>query len=86
MEYMIKPEQKFHKILKQLQSKVEDTLLAAILLVANITKSKKISNWINRYTEKKIQKMQAEIIRMRWDKITLDKAVSSIRNNQDAHH
>jgi len=80
MEYTIKPETKFHKVLKSIQSKAEDIFLSVILNLARITKSEELSAWLNRYTEKKMQQLQQEIIRMKWNQVTLDKAISSIRN------
>lgn len=78
MEYTIKPETKFHKTLKYIQSKTEDIFLSSALCLAKITKSEKLSAWISRHTEKKMQQLQQEIIRQKWDLITLQKASESI--------
>ena len=51
-------------------------------MIANITKSEKISNWIQNYMEKKIQKMKSELVKMKWDKITLEKAATQIRDKK----
>ena len=82
MEYTIKKESKFQKALKQVRSKSEDVFLSGVMLLAKISKSKKISRWIERYTEKKMQQLQQEIIRMKWNKVTLEKATAQIHSNQ----
>lgn len=82
MDYTIKKESKFQKALKQVHSKSEDVFLSGIMLLANISKSEKLSRLIEKYTEKKMQQLQQEIIRMKWDKITLEKATAQIHSNQ----
>lgn len=83
MDYIIKKESKFQKALKQVRSKSEDVFLSGIMLLAKISKSEKLSRWIERYTEKKVQQLQQEIIRQRWDLITLQKASEAIHNTQN---
>lgn len=83
MEYTIKPESKFQKLRKQLQSKTEDIFLSSALCLARITKSEKLSAWIERYTEKKMQQLQQEIIRMKWNQVTLEKATAQIRQKEN---
>lgn len=53
------------------------------MFLAKISKSEKLSRWIERYTEKKMQQLQQEIIRQRWDLITLQKASEAIHNTQN---
>lgn len=83
MEYTIKKESKFQKALKQVHSKSEDVFLSGVMFLAKISKSEKLSRWIERYTEKKMQQLQQEIIRQRWDLITLQKASEAIHNTQN---
>lgn len=83
MDYIIKKESKFQKALKQVRSKSEDVFLSGVMLLAKISKSEKLSKWIERYTEKKMQQLQQEIIRQRWDLITLQKASEAIHNTQN---
>lgn len=83
MDYMIKKESKFQKALKQVRSKSEDVFLSGVMFLAKISKSEKLSRWIERYTEKKMQQLQQEIIRQRWDLITLQKASEAIHNTQN---
>lgn len=83
MDYIIKKESKFQKALKQVRSKSEDVFLSGVMLLAKISKSEKLSRWIERYTEKKVQQLQQEIIRQRWDLITLQKASEAIHNTQN---
>lgn len=83
MDYIIKKESKFQKALKQVRSKSEDVFLSGIMFLAKISKSEKLSRWIERYTEKKMQQLQQEIIRQRWDLITLQKASEAIHTTQN---
>lgn len=78
MDYIIKKESKFQKALKQVRSKSEDVFLSGIMFLAKISKSEKLSRWIERYTKKKMQQLQQEIIRQRWHKETLKKATAAI--------
>lgn len=83
MDYIIKKESKFQKALKQVHSKSEDVFLSGVMFLAKISKSEKLSRWIEKYTEKKMQQLQQEIIRQRWDLITLQKASEAIHNTQN---
>lgn len=82
MDYIIKKESKFQKALKQVRSKSGDVFLSGVMFLAKISKSEKLSRWIERYTEKKVQQLQQEIIRMKWNKVTLEKATAQIHSNQ----
>lgn len=79
MEYTIKPENRFQKALKKFQSAAEDRFLSIVLFLAKITKSEKLSAWIEKYTEKRMQQLQQEIIRMKWNQETLKKATIAIQ-------
>lgn len=79
MEYTIKPENRFQKTLKKFQSAAEDRFLSIVLFLTKVTKSEKLSAWIEKYTEKKMQQLQQEIIRMKWNQETLKKATIAIQ-------
>ena len=78
MQYTIKRKGKFQNLTDKVKSKLEDIFLSVLLWFVNFSKSEKLSAWIQRYTEKKMQRLQQEIIRMKWDKVTLDKATVAI--------
>lgn len=83
MQYEIKRDSKLKRTMKKIHSAAEDCFLSVVVFLAGITKSEKLSNWIESYTRKKIQKMQSEIIRMKWDNITLQKAKEAINEQQN---
>jgi len=39
-----------------------------------------LMNWLDRYTTKRISRLQQQIIKQRWQQDTLEKAVSEIRS------
>lgn len=79
MEYTIDQKGNFRKLIDKAKSRLEDIFLSVLLLLAKFSKSKKLDAWIKRYTEKKTQQLQQELIRLKWDKVTLDKAAAAIR-------
>lgn len=82
MEYTIKPESIIQKTWKRVCSFTDDCFLSTVLFIAKLTKSEKLTKWAVTYTEKKMKKMQQQLIRMRWHKTTLDKAAASIHEGQ----
>jgi len=43
-----------------------------------------LMNWLDRYTTKRISRLQQQIIKQRWQQDTLEKTISNIRSiNQD---
>lgn len=85
-EYTIYKESKYDKLKKKfsrISSRIEDIFLSVALWLANILHSDKLNDWIESYTEKRMQKLQHEIIRQQWDKITLEKSLDSIHQKQN---
>lgn len=85
-EHTICKESKYDKLKKKFSrigSRIEDIFLSVALWLANILHSDKLNDWIESYTEKRMQKLQYEIIRQQWDKITLEKSLDSIRQKQN---
>lgn len=82
MEYTINRHNKIQTILKNIKSKSEDIFLSVLLLLARFSQSEKLAALIKRYTEKKTQQLQQEIIRLKWDKFTLDKAAAAIHEKE----
>lgn len=79
MTYIIKKLSLRQQLFQKIKSKSEDIFLTLALYLVKLTKSKKLSNWMQSYTKKKIPKMQLEIVRMNWNKNTLNQAVTAIR-------
>ena len=85
-EYTIYKESKydkFKKIFSRIGIRIEDIFLSAALWLANIIHSDRLNNWIESYTEKRMQKLQREITRQQWHKVTLEKSLDSIRQKQN---
>ena len=40
-------------------------------------------DWLDRYTTKRTQELQQEIIRQQWEKVYLEKAAAEIRSKQE---
>lgn len=80
-EYTIYRESNFSRFRKKISNKAEDLFLSVALCLAKITKSQKISSWIEKYLDTKTQKLQHEIIRKRWDGVALEKIVTSIHES-----
>lgn len=78
MEYTIYREKKLDRIKKSCANKCEEIFLSTVLFLAKITKSKALANFLEAFTKKKIQRMQQEIIRKKWDMVTLEKAQNAI--------
>lgn len=84
MQYEIIRESKIKQVSKKIHSWFEDSLLSVLMFLARILHSEKLNQWIASYTQKKIQRMQQELIKMKWNKIPLDKAVQSIHEKQSS--
>lgn len=80
MEYTIKKTPKIKQIFHKYHDKAADFFLSAILWLAKTTKSQFLAKYIESSTKKKMQRLQQEIIRQRWDLVTLEKAQKAIRN------
>lgn len=85
-EHTIYKESKYNKLKKRfsrISSRIEDVFLSIALWLANILHSDKVNSWIESYTEKRMQKLQREIIKCQWDKITLEKSLDCIHKKQN---
>ncbi len=80
MEYTIHREKKFDKIKKSCANKFEEIFLSIVLFLVKVTKSKTLANFLESFTKKKIQRMQQEITRAKWDMVTLEKAQNAINS------
>ena len=85
-EHTIYKELKYDKLIKKfsrISSRIEDIFLSFILWLANILHSDRLNDWIESYTEKRMQKLKREIIRQQWHKVTLEKSLDSIHKKQN---
>ena len=79
MEYIIIKENKLSKFKKNLSSITEKIYIKLFLFGATKTHIKFCEHHLTKYLERKNRKLQQEIIKARWDKVTLDNAVKSIQ-------
>ena len=68
-EHTICKESKYDKLKKKFSrigSRIEDIFLSVALWLANILHSDKLNDWIESYTEKRMQNLQRQIIRQQY--------------------
>ena len=85
-EHTICQESQYGKLKKRFSkigSRIEDIFLSVALWLANILHSDKVNNWIESYTEKRMQKLQREIIKQQWDKVALEKSLDCMHKKQN---
>lgn len=70
------------KRISKVYSKLDDLFMSAVLRLATVTHSEKLSKWIETRAEKQIQKLRREIIKLQWDQVTLKKALDEIHEKQ----
>lgn len=68
---------------KKLSSKSEDLLFFIIQKIPERFIPGFVINWLNRYVEKKTREIQVQIIRQKWQKMYLEKAVEQIRQQDE---
>ena len=78
MEYTIYKESKFKKLFKKIKSKAEDIFISVVAFIAKYTKSKRLNNWLSKYTQKRIAQIKQEMSKTLWNKQALDRANRSI--------
>lgn len=83
MHYEIHRENKLHQPLEKIRSTLDDCFISLMLWTATVTHNERLSMWVLSYTKRKIERLQREILRKKWGKVTLDKAVQHIREEQE---
>ena len=83
MDIEIKPKSKIKVFLSKLQDKSEDLLFSIVQKLPESFIPPFIMNWLDRYIDKCIKRIQEDIIRKQWQKIHLEKTVEEIQSKQD---
>ena len=79
MEYIIGKANKLSKLKKKISSITEKIYIQLFLFGTTKLHIKFCETHLTKYLERKNRKLQQEIIKARWDKVTLDNAVKSIQ-------
>jgi len=80
----IKDHNKIKEFFHRLHSRLEDIMFSIIQKLPERFIPHWLMNWLDRYTTKRISRLQQQIIKQRWQQDTLEKTISNIRSiNQD---
>ena len=81
----LKSTNKIKIFFQSIHSALEDILFSAVLHIPESFLPVFLMNWLDRYTTKRSQELQQEIIRQQWKQVSLEKAVEEIhsRSKQD---
>ena len=82
MEIEIKPHSRTKDFFDKLHSKAEDLLFLIIQKIPERFMPSFLIQWVSNYVEKRTMKLQQEIIRQKWEQVTLEKALQEIRSVQ----
>lgn len=83
MNIEIKPRNKAKEFSNKLHDTLEDILFSIIQKLPESLIPSPIMEWLDRYTTKRTQQLQQEILRQQWQQIYLEKAVEEIHTRQD---
>ena len=80
----LKPRNKFETFLHETYDKLEDIVFDIILKVPERFIPSFLMKHIEHYIDKRTQALQQQIIKQRWQQVTLEQVVSYIRNKKKA--
>lgn len=80
MNIEIKPRNKAKELSNKLHDTLEDILFSIIQKLPEPLIPSPIMEWLDRYTTKRTQQLQQEILRQQWQQIYLEKAVEEIQS------
>lgn len=69
-----------HKII----NKLEDLMFSVVQKLPERLMTKKMMNWIENYTDKRLSQLKQQIVRNNWHTSELEKAVSNIHNRKQS--
>ena len=68
---------KVKRVMRNMKNKIENAVLNLILLLPEKMIPEKV---LNKYLDKRIAELQREEIKLKWDKLALDKALAEIKD------
>ena len=80
----LKPRNRVQEFLHKICDKTEDIFFDIILKIPERFISSFLMEHIEHYIEKRTQELQQQIIKQRWQQVTLEKAVADIRDKKKA--
>ncbi|MEY8410484.1 hypothetical protein AALB51_04455 [Lachnospiraceae bacterium 62-26] len=80
MNIEIKPRNQIEELFNNFHSKLENILFSIVQKLPESLIPSFLMTWLDRYTTKRTQQLQQEIIRQQWQQIYLEKAVKEIRS------
>lgn len=78
----IKPRNKARDFLHKIYSKIEDLAFSFLLKLPESIIPNFLMNWLEHYTNKRIQELKQHTIKQNWDKTYLERAVKEISIGQ----
>lgn len=78
----LKPKSKIKEFFQSFHSTLEDLLFTIVTHIPESFLPVFLMNWLDRYTTKRTQELQQEIVRQRWQQVYLEKAVEEIHSRQ----
>lgn len=79
----IKTRSKAKEFSNRLHDTLEDVLFSIVQKLPESLIPPFIMNWLDRYTDKCIKRIQEDITRQKWQQIYLEKAIEEIHAKQD---
>lgn len=76
----LKPRNPLQELLDKSHSKAEDLLFSIVQHLPVVPSF--LSNWLEKYMDKRIAELQQETIKQQWDKISLEQVVDDIHDRQ----
>lgn len=80
----LKPRNRIQEFLHKICDKTEDIFFDIILKIPEHFIPSFLMEHIEHYIEKRTQELQQQIIKQRWQQVTLEKAVADIRDKKKA--
>ncbi len=80
----LKPRNRVQEFLHKICDKTEDIFFDIILKIPERFIPSFLMEHIEHYIEKRTQELQQQIIKQRWQQVTLEKAVADIRDKKKA--
>lgn len=78
----LKSKSKIKEFFQNLHSTLEDLLFSIVTHLPESFLPAFLMNWLDRYTTKRIQELQQEIVHQHWQQVYLEKAVEEIHSKQ----
>lgn len=78
----IKPKSKIKEFFQGIYNTLEDILFSVAIHLPESFLPVFLMNWLDRYTTKRTQELQQEIVRQHWQQVYLEKAVEDIHTRQ----